>query len=140
MQSLSIRSTRRLAGAAMALALVVAAGCDDDDDDGVQPPVATEISITGGNNQNVTTGQAAANPLVVTVLDQFDDPMAGVSVAWAVASGGGTLSGATSTTNAQGQAQINYTGGATAGPATVTATVTGLTAVTFTLTLAAPAP
>jgi hypothetical protein len=126
----------------MALALVIAVGCDDDDDDDqTAPPVATELSIASGNNQTVTVSTAATDPLVVTVLDQFDDPMPGVSVAWVVATGGGTLSGATSTTDAQGQAQITYTAGATAEAVTVTAAVTGITSpVTFNITVEAVTP
>jgi hypothetical protein len=123
----------------MAVALVIAPGCDDDDDPAA-PPVATELAIVSGNPQTVEVSQAAAEPLVVVVNDQFDDPMPGVTVTWAVATGGGTLSATTITTNAEGQAQVTYTAGATAEAVTVTATVTGINPVTFSITVEAPAP
>src|SRR6185503_7698188 len=57
-------------------------------------------------------------------------------VNWAVATGGGSVSAATSVTNASGLAQINWTLGSTAGAQTATATVSGLTGspVTFSAT------
>lgn len=143
MQAFPMRAVRQLAGVTMALSLLVAAGCDDDDDDPVGPtqPVATSLQIASGNNQTVTVSTAAAEPLVVTVLDQDDAPMANVTVTWATPTGGGTLSQTTTTTNNQGQAQVTYTAGATEGAATVTATVAGITTpATFTLTIAAAAP
>jgi hypothetical protein len=121
-----------LAAASVAFTLLFTAACDDDDP--VEPPEATEITITSGNNQTIGVG-AAANPLTVTVLDQDDDPMAGVSVTWAVTAGDGTLTSATSTTNASGVATMTFTAGQTAGPATITATVAGLAPVTFGVTI-----
>lgn len=122
--------TRMLAGAAMALSLLFAAACDDDDP--VEPPVPTELNITSGNNQTIAVSTASA-PLTVTLLDQDDDPMAGRTVTWAVATGTGTLTSATSVTDANGVATMVFTSGTVAGAATVTATVAGLTPVTFNL-------
>jgi hypothetical protein len=121
-------TTRMLAGAGMALSLMFTAACDDDDP--VEPPVATELNITSGDNQTIAVNTASA-PMTVTVLDQNDDPMAGRTVTWNVVTGTGTLASTTSVTNAQGVATMTFTSGATAGTATVTATVAGLTPVTF---------
>jgi hypothetical protein len=81
-------------------------------------------------------GTALPAPLVVVVKDAGNNAVAGVSVAWAVGSGGGSVSAATSTTNAAGEAQISWTLGAAVGTQSVTASVTGLTGspVSFTAT------
>ncbi|HEX6316699.1 MAG TPA: invasin domain 3-containing protein [Gemmatimonadaceae bacterium] len=121
-------ATRMLAGAGMAVALLFTAACDDDDDPFV--PVATELNITSGDNQTIAVNETSA-PMTVTLLDQNDDPIAGQTVSWAIASGDGTITSSTSTTNAQGVATMIFTAGATAGAATVTATVAGVTPVTF---------
>ncbi len=70
---------------------------------------------------------ALASPLVVKVTNAANAAVAGVTVNWAVATGGGSVSAATSVTNASGLAQINWTLGATVGAQTATATVSGLT-------------
>ncbi|MBA3393087.1 MAG: Ig-like domain-containing protein [Deltaproteobacteria bacterium] len=95
---------------------------------------ATAITIASGNTQSATAGTALGAPLVVRAHDANDNPVAGVSVVFAVASGGGTLATTTATTNAMGQAQTTLTVGTTAGTNTVTASATGLSPVTFTAT------
>lgn len=132
MQSALKGTTRILAGAGMALSLLFTAACDDDDP--VEPQVPTELNITSGNNQTIAKSTASA-PLTVTLLDQDDDPIAGRTVTWAVATGTGTLASATSVTNASGVATMVFTSGTAAGAATVTATVTGLAPVTFNITV-----
>ena len=123
---------RLLAGAGMAVSLLFAAGCDDDDDPFV--PVVTTITMTSGTPQTVARN-AASQPLTVTVRDQNGDPLSGRTVNWAVASGGGTLASTSSVTNAQGVATMTYTAGATAGAASVTASVGTLTPITFNITV-----
>jgi hypothetical protein len=125
-------ATRFMAGAGVAVSLLLTGACDDDDDPFV--PVASELSMTSGNNQTLAVNTASA-PLTVTLLDQNDDPIANQTVTWAVASGGGTLTSTSSVTNAQGIATMTFTSGATAGASTVTATVGTLTPVTFNLTV-----
>ncbi|WP_205573310.1 Ig-like domain-containing protein [Flavisolibacter nicotianae] len=85
----------------------------------VQPGSITAVS---GSGQVGAANTLLANPLVVLVKDENGQPMQGVTVKWAVSSGGGQV-GASSTTNANGQASTNWTLGAS-GPQTVTATVT----------------
>src|SRR5439155_14807172 len=76
--------------------------------------------------------------------DANGNPVAGVSVTFAVASGGGSVTPTTPvTTNASGIAEVtSWTLGPTAGPNSLTATSTGLTGspVTFTATGTAGAP
>jgi hypothetical protein len=57
-----------------------------------------------------------------------------VTVEWSIVSGGGTLSGPSTITDGAGETAINYTAGATAGPAVIKAVAEGLT-VTFNLTV-----
>jgi len=74
----------------------------------------------------------------VIVRDANGNPVAGVSVTFAVASGGGTVAPTSPvTTGANGIAAVtSWTLGTTAGPNTLTATATGLTGspLTFTAT------
>src|SRR5207244_9612928 len=67
------------------------------------------------------------HPLVVTASGAGGTPLPDIKVTFAVASGGGSVSATSVTTNAQGQASTVLTLGPTAGPNTVTATVSGLT-------------
>ena len=87
-----------------------------------------------GSNQEGTTYEQLAEPFVVSVKDKYGAAMAGVDVSFAVTAGGGTLSSATATTNANGRAGTWLTLGSEAGANTVAATVEGLAAVTFTAT------
>jgi hypothetical protein len=123
-----------LAAASLSLTLLFVPGCDEDDDDPLAPPVASEIGISGGNNQTVAMS-TASTPLEVTVQDQYDDVLAGVTVSWVVVSGSGTLASATSVTNGDGEATVVFTAGTTAGPVVITATVTGLAPATFAITV-----
>jgi cytochrome c peroxidase len=92
------------------------------------------ISANSATNVTGSTGGAASPLPSVRVLDKNGNPLPGVSVTFAVTSGGGTLSGAVQTTDASGVATIgNWILGA--GPSSVTATAAGSFAgnpVTFT--------
>lgn len=117
-----------------AFALVAgAAGCSEE---GTNPPppntTPTAISIVSGNTQSATVGTALPNPLIVRVTNSDGDALSGVVVAWTVVSGGGTLGSATSTTNAQGQAQTTYTVGSNAGANQVQAAVQSNTSLSTT--------
>ena len=90
------------------------------------PPEPTVLSIVSGDNQNGLTGEALANPFVVEVRDQYDDPVAGVTVTFAVSGGGGSLSDISVDTDANGLAQSTLTLGSAPGTNTVEASVEGL--------------
>ena len=92
------------------------------------------LTITNGNNQNVAVNTIASTPLSVQALDNAATPLTGVTVSWSISSGGGTLSGPSSTTDVTGTAAVNYTAGPTAGTAVIKAVADGLT-VTFNLTI-----
>ncbi len=95
-----------------------------------EPPAA--LVYISGNNQSGRPGTRLANPFVVEVVDENDDPVSGASVTFAVTAGSGSLSVTSVTTNGTGRAQTYLRLGDEVGENTVVARVTGLTAVTFT--------
>lgn len=101
------------------------------------PLAASVMSAQAGNGQTAIAGSTVAVRPAVLVTDRFGNPIAGVTVTFAAASGGGTVGGASQPTNASGIATVgSWTLGATAGQNTLTATATGLSGspVTFTAT------
>ena len=98
---------------------------------------ATQIAVNAGNGQTATVGTAVATTPSVIVKDVGNNPVSGVTVTFAVATGGGSGTGLSATTDASGIATIgSWTLGATAGSNTLTATSGTLTGspVTFTAT------
>jgi hypothetical protein len=98
-----------LALAGAALTLLFAPGCDDDDDP-VAPAVAFDLNVTSGNNQTLARSAVSA-PMVVTLLDQYGDPMAGQVVTWDIETGGGSLASETSVTDNDGGSHHDLHGG-----------------------------
>lgn len=106
------------------LLLLVAAACGSDG--GTTPTTtATQIAVASGNNQ-VAAASTALAPLQVLLRDAADAPVQGVTVNWAAASGGGSVSAATSVSGVDGIASITRTLGPNAGTQTTTATRSGL--------------
>src|SRR5205807_591021 len=70
---------------------------------------ATQMSVNGGDRQTGTVGQPLTTPLSVRVADQFNNPVAGVTISWAVISGAGSANPATSPSNASGIASTTWT-------------------------------
>ena len=112
---------------------------------------ATPHSLTkvSGDGQEGAASTQLAAPFVVSVLDQDGAAIAGAVVTFSVTAGGGTLSSTTdansctiasstssttATTDADGQASARLTLGSEPGSNTVSATVEGLEAETFTAT------
>jgi len=93
------------------------------------------LTIVAGNAQTGTVGTAVPVAPAVKVADAFGNPVANVAVAFAVVSGGGTVTGATGTTNAQGIATAGgWTLGTLAGANILKATAAGLAELNFTAT------
>jgi hypothetical protein len=98
------------------------------------PAAADTISINEGNSQTAVVGTAVSILPQVIVRDPSNNPVSGASVVFAIASGGGSVTGATTTTNAEGKATIGgWTLGTTAGANSLTAT-SGTQSATFTAT------
>ncbi|MEO5590878.1 MAG: hypothetical protein ABIS03_14955, partial [Gemmatimonadaceae bacterium] len=80
----------------------------------VVPGPPAKLLLNAGNNQSVAAGVAVPILPSVKITDAGDNPLAGVAVTFTVASGGGTITGASATTNAAGVATV---GGWTLGTA-----------------------
>jgi alpha-tubulin suppressor-like RCC1 family protein len=94
---------------------------------GPTPGTPASMSKTGGDLQSGAVSAVLAAPLSVTITDASGNAASGVTVNWAVATGGGLLAAPTSITNAMGVATTIWTLGSSLGPQTATATVAGLT-------------
>ena len=101
---------------------------------------ATTLVSNSSTSQSATAGITVTAPPSVRVTDASGNVVSGISVTFAVASGGGTTTPASPAvvlTNGSGVATLTaWTLGATVGPNTVTATAAGLTGspLTFTAT------
>ncbi len=109
----------------------------------ISASTATTIAAASTTSQSATAGSAVATPPSVLVTDQSGNPVSGVNVTFAVASGGGGLTGGSVTTSAAGLATVgSWTLGTAIGPNSLTATATGLTGspVNFAATATAAPP
>ena len=85
-----------------------------------------KVLPVSGRNQNGAPGSLLAEPFVVEVQNASAEPIMGVPVTFTVTAGGGSVSAATATTGANGQAQIYLTLGHKYGVSTVKASVSGV--------------
>ncbi len=84
------------------------------------------IALLTGGSQTGVFGSTLAQPISVKVVDSTGSPVAGMPVAFTVASGGGTLSAASAATDATGVASTRWTLGPS-GTQTLTITAPGPT-------------
>ena len=103
-----------------------------------QPDVPASLTKVSGDDQSAAAGQRLSSPLVVRVTDRFGNELAGVTVAWEVTSGGGSVTPPTSTTDASGRASAQWTVGS-AGTQSLSASVNGVTPVSFSARAFGPA-
>lgn len=104
-------------------------------DKSVTPSVPSTIAANSSTSLTGVVGTAVSPSPSVIVRDENGDPAAGVTVNFAVAGGGGSVTGASAETNGSGIATVgSWILGATAGPNALTASAAALTAVTFTAT------
>lgn len=99
-----------------------------------QPPparVASSLELVAGNGQEALPGQPVPVLPTVRVLDQQQAALAGVSVAFSVDSGGGTVGAALVTTGADGTAATSWTLGPLEASNSLRATVSGLPPLTI---------
>ncbi len=90
-------------------------------------PASVDIAVANGT-QSAAVSTTFALPLSVAVLDQYTNPIPGLTVTYTVVPVGGagaTLSAATATTSAQGVASVTAAANATAGSYTVQVGVQG---------------
>ncbi len=98
---------------------------------------ADSIVIASGSSQSATVNSAFGSALVVTVLDQFANPVSGVGVTFTAPGSGAGVSfvNASGSTNGNGQFSTMVTANTVAGGYTVTAAAAGVaTPASFSLT------
>ena len=113
-QSRSCLATLVLAGLAL--------GCEHS----VEPTGRIAIRLEQGSAQGANVGSAVAVAPVVKVVNANDQPVPGVRVNFAIASGGGSVSGTSVNTDANGLAAIGSWTLGSVGENQLTATVTGV--------------
>ena len=95
------------------------------------------LAKLSGDEQEGPAGTALAEPFVVEVRNQDNNPLEGAQVTFAITAGGGTLSATTATTDANGRASSTLTLGTEPGTNVVAAIAAELDPVTFTASGAA---
>jgi hypothetical protein len=139
------RRTVALRRSALLLAMLAAGACSDDLNPDHTPG---SLTVSGGNAQTVVSGQTAAQPLAVTLLNKDGSPMKGITISWTVVpTTGGTIANNATQTDANGVAKATFqailppSSGTTAGQPVAAGTVTinalasGLTPVPLTVTV-----
>src|SRR5687768_11706685 len=102
---------------------------------GSQPRTPAAVVPTTATTQTAVVGTAVPVAPAVRVTDSRGQPMPGISVAFAITAGAGSLGTTSATTGADGQASAAaWTLGTTAGANAATATVVGLQPVQFSAT------
>lgn len=116
----------------VALAAVTTAACPLFDNTAGEKPAA--VRAVSGENSSAMVGTALASPPAFTITDESGNALGDVAVTVTVASGGGTLTGAPKR-SASGPTSVGtWTLGTTAGPNTLTVSVSGLAPLTITAT------
>jgi adhesin/invasin len=87
------------------------------------PPA--NVAVVSGDNQVAVVGTALSNRPTVRVTDANGNAVAGATVTFAVAGGGGSITGATQVTDAAGDATVGAWILGSGAPNTLTATVSG---------------
>jgi Bacterial Ig-like domain (group 1) len=116
----------------LALAGIVALqiSCGDSSGPG---PTAASIAANSSTTLLAAPGTQVAEVPSVIVRDANGNPLAGVTVTFAVTSGGGTITGGHAVSNSAGEAHVSsWTLGSTPGTNTLTAATGSLPPVTFT--------
>ncbi|MEW5927370.1 MAG: Ig-like domain-containing protein, partial [Gemmatimonadota bacterium] len=122
------------AGANAATATVAGAGSAAFAATGTARPAtpAPTLARVRGDGQTGAAGTTLATPLWVRLTDAEGRPVQGATVAWTVTAGGGSVSPATYTTDAAGEAVTIWTLGPAPGANAVAASVAGVGSVAFT--------
>ena len=94
------------------------------------------LTVNGAAAASATVGTADAYSFVATVLDEHDNPVPGVSVAFAAIGSGAGITPATAIVNTDGAGEASFTASANtvAGTFQVTASATGVASGSVTLT------
>ena len=119
---------------ALAGAGALAYACSSKGTTNPPPPNTYTISKLSGDSQVGSAGALLSANLAVAVVDQNNSPAAGQTITWTATTGGGSVTGGTSQTDASGHATIGRTLGAGAGFQSTTASLSGATGSPITFT------
>lgn len=108
----------------VAMAVGFLGGCGSSSN--LQPLVPAVLKSSGGDGQSGSAGSVLAESLRVQVTDAAGTAAPGVTVSWSVLTGGGSISPASSTTDANGKAAAAFTLGPTQGEQRAQAEASGL--------------
>src|SRR5688500_1064306 len=97
------RRVRVIAMLLLAIASPVLVSCDSATEPDV-PGMPASMQIVSGDEQHGVVGERLPEPLVVQVLDDEGQPVAGQIVNWHVTAGGGSVFAGAALTNAEGLA------------------------------------
>lgn len=95
---------------------------------------SNQLGLYVGDGQSAMIDTRVTTDPAIQLLDPVGNPLAGKTIAWAIVTGSGTLTAATSDTDAAGIATIGWTLGHVAGSNTMTATYAGATGSPLTFT------
>ena len=132
---------RRVSCFTVIAALTAVAACGKKDSN-VGPANTSSVSVAAfaGASQSATVGHAVATAPAVKVTNSAGVPQSGVLVTFAVTGGGGSLTGATQTTGADGVATVTaWTLGTVAGTNSLSATASGAAFASVSTTITATA-
>jgi len=105
---------------------------------GVTP---AQIRLVDGGGQSGPVGAALSKPVQVQVLSSNGTPLPGITVSFAVAAGGGSVSAASRVTSSpDGAAQVTWTLGAALGTQSLTVSVPGIPSLNVSATATAGTP
>lgn len=113
----------RRIGFGLIVALAATTACNKSDP--VDPTVPAKMVLLDGQPQTGASGATAVAPLRVRIDNLAGDPVAGVTVNWAVTAGGGSVSNPAQQTSSQGISSVTFVYGQP-GDQTITATIPGL--------------
>lgn len=104
------------------------------------PDVPTFFAKVSGDGQQGTVGQLLPQPIAVVLQDRFGNPVPGSTVAWEIVAGGGTVTAASSVSDAHGQASVGWTLGSLVGTNQARVSFGALASLTFVAQARAGAP
>jgi Bacterial Ig-like domain (group 1) len=99
---------------------------------------AGRMAAVGASERTGTAGDPLPEPLAVRVADRYGNPVAGVTVAWAVRAGGGTVTSRGGATDSDGVARADWTLGPWVGPWQVVRAIVGDDSASFRAAPAVP--
>jgi hypothetical protein len=107
----------------LSVALLMVLGCAEDPV--VAPPVATSLQLVSGNSQSGTPGYRLGSEVVVRLVDQRGDPVAGATISFASTQGSAAAEPSSAVTGADGTARTAWRLGSGIGTQGLAATVAG---------------